>query len=76
MSGRDEGAACTTVTNESDDMFAMDCMERPDLQTPCDTTVALETSSKHHALSVASPQARKSQSALSRQQNLVGLLHG
>ena len=40
MSGRDEGAACTTVTNESDDMFAIDCMESPDLQTPCDTTVA------------------------------------
>ena len=40
MSGRDESAACASVTNESDDMYAIDCMESPDLQTPCDTNVA------------------------------------
>ena len=37
--------------------------------------LSLETLSKHHALSVVLPLVRKNPSVLSRQQNLVGLLH-
>ena len=41
MSGRDESAAYASVTNESDDMYAIGCMESLDLQTPFDTYVAI-----------------------------------
>ena len=41
MSGRDESAAYASVTNESDDMYAICCLESPDLQTPCDNNVAI-----------------------------------
>ena len=41
MSGRDDSVAHTGVTTESDDMFALDCMESLHLKKPCDTTEAI-----------------------------------
>ena len=39
--GRDESAASASVTIESGDMYAIGCMETPDLQTPWENTVAM-----------------------------------
>ena len=41
ISGRDESAASASVTIESGDMYAIGCVETPDLQTPCENTVAM-----------------------------------
>ena len=37
----DESAASASVTIESGDMYAIGCVETPDLQTPCENTVAM-----------------------------------
>ena len=41
MSVRDESVAYTGVTTKSDDMFALDCIESPDLKKACGTTEAI-----------------------------------